>query len=94
MLYTLRELSEKDVINLCDGKLMGRISDLEMDGDCGRLTAVYVMPCGGFWNAGREEVRIPWENIRCVGEDAVLVEHKKEYDCTCRKTGKRSWWSG
>lgn len=93
MLYTLRELSCKDVINLCDGKLMGHISDLEIDGDCGKMTAVYIMPRGGFWSGDREERRIPWENVRCIGEDAVLVEQKKESDCTCRKTGKRNWWN-
>ena len=93
MLYTFKEIGCKDVVNLCDGKFLGHISDLEMDCDCGRITAIYIGIAGGFWSSEKEEVRIPWENIRCIGEDAVLVEFKREYDCSCRKTRKNSWWS-
>ena len=91
MLYTLRELECKDVINLCDGKFLGHISDLELDGDCGKITAVFVSAQSGFWSAGREDLRICWDSIRCIGEDAVLVEYRvQECDCGGRKP-KRRW---
>lgn len=87
MLYTLRELECRDVINLCDGRFLGHITDLEFDKDCGKLTAVF-LSAGGFWTMGKDEIRIPWEDIRCVGEDAVLVEYRRDCkDCGC--TGHR-----
>lgn len=93
MLYTLRELECKDVVNLCDGKFLGRICDLEFDGECGKITAVYLMPHGSFWMTGREEIRVPWENIKCIGEDAVLMEFQRECDCGKRKNRRNNWWS-
>ena len=92
MLYTVRELSCKDVVNLCDGRFLGHISDLEIDSDCGKVTAVYITT-GGFWSAGKEEVRVPWDDIRCIGEDAVLVEFRKECLCSGRRTKKSSFWT-
>ncbi len=92
MLYTLRELECRDVINLCDGRLLGHISDLEIDTECGKATAIYISS-GGFWSAGKEEVRIPWEDIRCIGEDAVLVEFRRECSCAGRKTRRSGWWT-
>ncbi len=102
MLYTLKELSCKDTISTCDGRNLGRICDLEIDADCGRVTAVYVaMPCG-FWEP-KEEVRVPWDRVKCIGEDAVLVEWRREEcrgehprgdgcrDCG-RKRRKESFW--
>lgn len=87
MLYTLRELECRDVINLCDGRFLGHITDVEFDKDGGKLTAVF-LSTGGFWSMGKDEIRIPWEDIRCVGEDAVLVEYRRDCkDCGC--TGHR-----
>ena len=92
LLYTLRELECRDVINLYDGRLLGRISDLEIDSDSGKTTAIYIS-AGSFWSAGKDEVRIPWEDIRCVGEDAVLVEFRRECGCSGRRVRKNSWWN-
>ncbi len=102
MLYTLKELSCKDTISTCDGKNLGRICDLELDGDCGRMTAVYVALPGTFWEP-KEEVRIPWDRVKCIGEDAVLVDWRRE-ECRCeghrgdgcrtygRKRKKEGFW--
>ena len=42
MTLTSCELREKDVINVCDGKKLVYICDMDIDTDCGRVTAVYV----------------------------------------------------
>lgn len=92
MLYTLRELECKDVVSLCDGRFLGHITDVEIDADCGKTIAVFLSP-GGFWSAGKDESRIPWEDIRCIGEDAVLVDYHKECNCSSRKSRKCSWFT-
>ena len=91
MLYTLRELECKDVVSVCDGKYLGHISDLEIDGDCGKITAIYIAASGSFWTTNREETRIPWDHVKCFGEDTVLVDYRRENNCSCRK-GRRNGW--
>ena len=56
MLYTLRELQNKDVINLCSGKFLGHICDLEIESDCGKITAVYICLSVCFWAGGKDRI--------------------------------------
>lgn len=87
MICTMRELEAKDVVNVCSGTKLGRVCDLELDTSCGKLTAIVVSDgFVGFWQSRGEALRIPWENVRCVGEDAILVEVQREVpDCARRK---------
>lgn len=79
MLCTMRDLEAKDIVNVCTGAKLGRMCDLEMDTSCGKITAILVADgLGGFWQSRTESLRIPWENVRCVGEDAILVEVQRE----------------
>lgn len=66
----------KEVINIVDGKRMGTISDIEIDVDSGRLTAIVVPGAGKFLGLfGRnEDVVIPWNKINKIGLDVILVE--------------------
>ena len=67
-------LRDKDVINVCDGKRLGFVNDLEIDNCDGRICAIVVLFDGRIFGFGKcEEVVIPWENIKCFGKDAVLV---------------------
>ena len=93
MLYTLRELERKDVVSLCSGRFLGHICDLELESECGRVSAVYVCPDSLFGCSGREKTRIPWDKIKCIGEDTVIVEQKSEDTCECRSTRKAGWWT-
>jgi len=69
------ELKDKEVINLCDGRRLGYISDFEIELCTGRITAIYVPEDGGYFGFKRgEKIVIPWENIQTIGEDAILVE--------------------
>ena len=87
------ELREKDVILVKDGKKLGFITDFEIDVSSGRITAVIVSPMSGYFcfPGGKNEYRIPWEKIDCIGEDAVLVCAGDWYSgCeTCKETRKR-----
>ena len=70
---TLHELSKKQVVSLCDGRLLGYVGDLVFDLCDGRICAIVVPACNvPFWRRGGEEV-IPWCRIQKIGEDAILV---------------------
>ncbi len=70
------DLKMKEVINVIDGKRLGTITDIEIDIDTGRLTAIVVPGAGKFLGLfGRnEDVVIPWEKINKIGSDVILVE--------------------
>ncbi|HWR43249.1 YlmC/YmxH family sporulation protein [Sporomusa sp.] len=71
-----RDLKLKEVINVIDGKRMGNITDIEIDVESGRLTAIVVPGVGKFLGLfGRnEDVVIPWDKINKIGMDVILVE--------------------
>ncbi|WP_371371326.1 YlmC/YmxH family sporulation protein [Sporomusa aerivorans] len=70
------DLKLKEVINVADGKRMGTITDIEIDVETGRLTAIVVPGMGRFLGLfGRnEDVVIPWDKINKIGMDVILVE--------------------
>ncbi len=85
------ELREKDVISTKDGRKLGFITDFEIDVTCGKICAVIVSPCGGYFAFSKGEVRIPWDKIECIGEDAILVcPGEWSVGCeTCQNTQKK-----
>ena len=76
MLTKTSELRELEVVNLLDGKRLGFASDLEIEAETGRIKAIVVPGPGKFlWLFGKsEDFVIPWEKIRKIGVDVVLVE--------------------
>lgn len=72
----LSELRFKDVVNVGDGRRLGFITDWEADLSSGRLLALVVPgPPRLLGILGREpDYVIPWEKIKKVGEDIILVE--------------------
>ena len=72
----LQELRKKEVINAATGCRIGFVDDLEVDTSCARVEAliVYGRPrLFGLFGRGADCL-IPWEKIRLIGEDAILVE--------------------
>ena len=63
---TIRELCEKEVVQLEQGVCLGRADDLAFDPATARLQSLILL--------GREEnLTIPWQEIETIGTDAVLV---------------------
>ena len=75
MANLLSELCEKEIVNMKDGAILGRIGDLEIDSSTACIRAMIVPgrpKCFGL--LGREEnVVIPWEKIEIIGCDTILV---------------------
>lgn len=70
------DLKLKEVINIVDGKRLGAITDIEIDVESGKLTAIVVPGNGKFLGMfGRsEDIVIPWDRINKIGFDVILVE--------------------
>ena len=69
------QLAGKEVINILDGERLGRLGecDLAINEVDGTITAMIVPPRPRLWRAGHE-ARIPWQAIRRIGPDVMIVE--------------------
>jgi len=70
------DLKRKEVINLSDGACLGCISDLEMDAPTGAVYAIIVPGPPRLWGLMRsdEELVIPYNKIKKIGDDVILVD--------------------
>ena len=76
MIVQFSELRCKEVINLSDGCRLGYVSDLELNAETGQILAVTVPVEGKLMGLlpGNGEYVIPWQCIRRIGADLILVD--------------------
>ena len=78
------DLSCKEVVCIADGSRLGYVSDVEVEVPRGQVQSIIVPgKCRFFGLLGHtEDYVIPWEAIRRVGDDIILVECRPA-DCRC-----------
>lgn len=61
------------IVRSVDGKKLGRVHDIHCDG--GRVTALMCGPGSLIerWTAQTKGHRIPWETVRRIDSDAVII---------------------
>ena len=76
---------KKEVVNICDGRLLGCICDVEIDQCDGRILSLVVPGPYKFFGLmrGDSDYVIPWCKIRKIGEDVILVETDESCFCRC-----------
>ena len=71
------DFRHKEVININDGKRLGYVQDVCADLESGVITSI-IVPGGNnkLLNmfSSSNDIVIPWQNIKCIGEDLILVE--------------------
>ena len=70
------EFRQKEVINISNGKRLGFAADAVIDEVSGRVKALVIPNSNklfGFFGKENEFI-IPWENIKKIGNDIVLVD--------------------
>ena len=78
------EIKQKDVINISDGRKLGRPIDLILNDDA--CVQALVVPGGGggllgLFRQDREGCVIDWERVRRIGDDVILVEVDADRGC-------------
>lgn len=69
----LSDLQHKDVVNIIDGKKIGNIIDVSIDGNGKMISLIvekYKFLISRFNN---KEIEIKWNQIERIGEDVILV---------------------
>ena len=89
MYSRITELSCKEVINICDGTRYGAVNDVEMDCTCGKIVSLIVHGKGSFSAVFSkcDDIVIPWEAIKQIGDDIILVEFEPHIVPRPRKKG-------
>ncbi|WP_163101422.1 YlmC/YmxH family sporulation protein [Peribacillus alkalitolerans] len=77
----ISEFQVKDIVNIGDGKRLGTIVDLDIDAATGKIAAIIVSGSGKLLGlfAREEDMVIPWNKIKKIGTDVVLVEYTGNY---------------
>lgn len=70
------DFKQKEVISLSEGKILGFVVDVQADFENGEIHAIIVAKTGKLFGGvmGKNNITIPWENIKKIGEDVILVE--------------------
>ena len=84
----ITDLNCKEVICISDGRRLGFVSDVEIEIPSGNVLAIIVPgPCRILGVVGRkDDFVIPWNCIKRIGPDIVLVDVRPD-DC-CRPRPK------
>lgn len=71
----LSDLQHKDVVNIVDGKKVGNIIDVSIDGE-GKMSGLIVEKTKFLISmfSNHNEVQISWNQIEKIGEDVILVK--------------------
>ena len=71
----ITDLRCKEIINICDGKRIGYAEDVDLVLPEGRVCAIIAYGKGRFFGLLRgEEYYIPWDCIKQIGDDLILVD--------------------
>ena len=70
------DFKHKEVINITDGKRLGFVQDVTADLESGIITSIIVPGNNKLLNifSSNNDIVIPWQNIKCIGDDVILVE--------------------
>ena len=74
----INSLYDREIISIFDGSKIGEINDIEMDEKSGVITSLVISGrLRLFGLLGRKEpILIPWESVRVIGEETILVDTK------------------
>ena len=70
------DFRQKEVINVKDGKILGFVIDVDAELTNGAIKSIVVAQVGKLIKSlgGKNNITIPWNNVRLIGEDVILVE--------------------
>ena len=70
------DFKHKEVINITDGRRLGFVQDVTANLETGTITSIIVPGNNKLFNifSSGNEIVIPWDKVKCIGDDLILVE--------------------
>ena len=69
----LSDLQDKDIINIQDGKLIGKIIDAEIDND-GKIKTLIIQKTKFLNITSGNVFELKWNQIKTIGNDVILID--------------------
>lgn len=70
----ISEFKQLEVVNLCDGRILGNISDFFINIQEGKIEGIVILEKKTIFNSKNEYI-IPWSQIKKIGEEVILVTY-------------------
>ncbi|QGG47928.1 YlmC/YmxH family sporulation protein [Heliorestis convoluta] len=73
----ISDLRTRDIVNVTDGRRLGVIKDIDIDPEMGKVKALILPAQGrimGLFGKGGDDLIVPWDKIKKIGIDVILVE--------------------
>jgi len=70
------DFKRKEVINITDARRLGYVQDVTADLETGIITSIIVPGSNKLLSifSSNNDIVIPWQQIKCIGDDIILVE--------------------
>ena len=70
------DFRQKEVVNITNGKILGFVIDVDAELANGSIKSIVVAQIGKLIKSigGKNNITIPWSNVKLIGEDVILVE--------------------
>ena len=74
-MFKVSDFIYREVVNISDGEKIGFVSDIEFDVNTGNICSIIVPDKSKkLFSLKNKGKIIPWDNIRKIGDDIILVE--------------------
>lgn len=73
-LHSLGNLRSMEIIDINTGAKLGFIKDLKIDCDESKIISIILPSHRASWFGKNDDIEIPWQNVKKIGVDVVLVE--------------------
>jgi len=79
----LSKFSGREIVNLNDGSRLGLIEDADLliDPESGKIDSILVYETKNqfFLKSEKNLIRIPWDNIKKIGNEMIIVDIDYKY---------------
>ncbi|MGL5416597.1 MAG: YlmC/YmxH family sporulation protein [Clostridium sp.] len=72
-LHSINSMRNMEVIEITTGQKLGMISDIKIDCENDKVEALILPGENKGWFQREDEIEIPWENVKKIGMDVILV---------------------
>ncbi|MFD3156477.1 YlmC/YmxH family sporulation protein [Haloimpatiens sp. FM7330] len=73
-MFSMNNLKMMEIIDINSGEKLGFIKDFKIDSSAHKVVSI-VLPSGkSSWFNKNEDLEIPWDSIKKIGVDVILVE--------------------
>ena len=74
LMYAINNLRQMEIIDINSGSKMGYIKDLKVDCEDYRIISILMPTQKSSWFNKNNSVEIPWEKVKKIGVDVILVD--------------------